>query len=123
MGLAHGTDVPGDALTLVTLDRLPFPPVGDPAFAARRAAAGKRAFADVDLRHARTVLAQVSGRLIRSHTDHGVFAVLDPRLAHARYRWELVRAIPPMRRTRNHDEVCRFLRAATIGDPSATTQP
>jgi ATP-dependent DNA helicase DinG len=109
-GLAQGTDIPGDALTLVTLDRLPFPPTHDPYFAARRAGAGQHAFREVDLRHARTMLAQIAGRLIRTRTDRGVFAVLDPRLAHADYRWTLVHAIPPMRRTRDRQLVCDFLR-------------
>jgi len=110
VGLAQGTDIPGDALTLVTLDRLPFPPAADPYFAARRAAAGARAFEDVDLRHARMVLAQVAGRLIRTGTDCGVFAVLDPRLATAGYRWPMVRAVPPMARSRDRAIVHDFLR-------------
>jgi ATP-dependent DNA helicase DinG len=115
IGLAQGTDVPGDALTLVTIDRLPFPPVGDPYFEARRAAAGGDSFAKVDLCHAQTVLAQVAGRLIRTQTDRGVFAVLDPRLASAPYRWPLVNSVPAMRRTRDFNEVCDFLQ----GDPAS----
>jgi len=118
VGLAQGTDVPGDALTLVTLDRLPFPPAGDPYFVARRAAAGPNAFEDVDLRHARTVLAQVAGRLVRTATDRGVFAVLDPRLASAKYRWSLVRSVPPMVRSRDRAVVHEFLRRCTM--PSGT---
>jgi ATP-dependent DNA helicase DinG len=57
------------------------------------------------------LLAQGVGRLIRSPTDRGVVAVLDPRLATARYRWDLVRALPPMRRTRHRREVEDFLAA------------
>jgi ATP-dependent DNA helicase DinG len=113
VGLAQGTDIPGDALTLVTLDRLPFPPAHDPYVGARRALAGRQAFSAVDLRHARSALAQVAGRLIRTKSDRGVFAVLDPRLAHADYRWQLVRAIPPMRRSRDREAVCAFLRNCT----------
>ena len=125
VGLAQGTDIPGDALALVTIDRLPFPPAHDPYVAAQRAAAGPHAFEAVDLRHARVALAQVAGRLIRTREDRGVFAVLDPRLAQAAYRWVLVRAVPPMRRTRDLATVCAFLRncaetaAATSGDGSA----
>ena len=44
------------------------------------------------------MLAQASGRLIRNSDDRGVVAVLDPRLGKARYRWDIVRALPPMRR-------------------------
>ncbi len=58
---------------------------------------------------AATLLAQGAGRLIRSASDRGVVAVLDPRLASASYRWDLVRALPPMRRTRNRDDVSDFL--------------
>jgi ATP-dependent DNA helicase DinG len=110
VGLAQGIDIPGDALTLVTLDRIPFPPTNDPYLAARRAAKGAQAFHQVDLRHARTMLAQAAGRLIRTRTDRGVFAVLDPRLATASYRWDLVNAVPPMRRSRDQGTVCEFLR-------------
>ena len=46
------------------------------------------------------MLAQASGRLIRTADDRGVVAVLDPRLGTARYRWDIVKALPPMRRTR-----------------------
>jgi ATP-dependent DNA helicase DinG len=110
VGLAQGTDVPGDALTLVTLDRLPFPPTRDPYYVARRAAVGANAFQDVDLRYAQTVMAQVAGRLIRTRADRGVVAVLDPRLASASYRWALVRSVPPMRRSRDREAVCDYLR-------------
>ncbi len=113
VSLAQGTDIPGDSLTLVTIDRVPFPPAHDPYLAARRAAKGPRAFRDVDLRHARTVLAQTAGRLIRTQVDRGVFAVLDPRLATANYRWDLVRSIPPMRRTRDRSVACAFLQSCT----------
>jgi ATP-dependent DNA helicase DinG len=121
VGLAQGTDVPGDALTLVTLDRLPFPPAGDPYLVARRAATGPNAFQDVDLRHAQTVLAQVAGRLVRTATDRGVFAVLDPRLASAKYRWSLVRSVPPMARSRDRAVVHEFLRRCAM--PSETDVP
>jgi ATP-dependent DNA helicase DinG len=54
-------------------------------------------------------LAQGAGRLIRSTADRGVVAVLDSRLATAGYRWELIQALPPMRRTKERPEVERFL--------------
>jgi ATP-dependent DNA helicase DinG len=65
----------------------------------------------VDLPGAATLLAQAAGGLIRSSTDRGAVAVLDRRLATSRsYRWDLVRALPPMRRTREPEEARRFLR-------------
>jgi ATP-dependent DNA helicase DinG len=76
---------------------------------ARRDKAGAGAFRLVDLPRAATLLAQGAGRLIRSSSDRGVVAVLDPRLASASYRWDLVRALPPMRRTRHRADVEAFL--------------
>lgn len=110
-GLFQGIDVPGDALRLVTVDRIPFPRPDDPLLQARRERAGADAFRLVDLPRAATLLAQAAGRLIRSSTDRGVVAVLDPRLATAGYRWDVVRALPPLRRTRHRSEVEAFLRS------------
>jgi ATP-dependent DNA helicase DinG len=59
------------------------------------------------------LLAQATGRLIRTASDRGVVAVLDPRLGTAGYRWDVVRALPPMRRTRHRDEAVAFLREIT----------
>ncbi len=112
MGYWQGIDVPGPSLSLVTLDRIPFPRPDDPLLQARRDRAGPGAFGLIDLPRAATLLAQGAGRLIRSATDRGVVAVLDTRLATANYRWELVNAIPPMRRTRHRAEVEAFLAAA-----------
>lgn len=109
LGFWQGVDVPGRALSLVTLDRLPFGRPGDPLLDARRERAGDAAFAVVDLPRAATLLAQGVGRLIRSATDRGVVAVLDPRLATAGYRKVLLEALPPMRRTVDRDEVATFL--------------
>jgi len=109
LGFWQGVDIPGPALSLVTLDRLPFPRPDDPLLQARRARAGSRAFSVVDLPRAATLLAQGSGRLIRSATDRGVVAVLDSRLATASYRGVLLAALPPMRRTVERSEVEEFL--------------
>jgi ATP-dependent DNA helicase DinG len=58
------------------------------------------------------LLAQGAGRLIRRGDDRGVVAVLDPRLAtNARYRWDIIRALPPMRRTKDRAEAEAFLRS------------
>jgi ATP-dependent DNA helicase DinG len=111
MGFWQGVDVPGAALSLVTIDRIPFPRPDEPLLQARRERAGADAFATIDLPRAATLLAQGAGRLIRSATDHGVVAVLDPRLAKAGYRWDVVRALPPMRRTKDPAEARRVLEA------------
>jgi ATP-dependent DNA helicase DinG len=110
MGFWQGVDVPGDALSLVVIDRIPFPRPDEPLLQARREQAGADAFGRIDLPRAATLLAQGAGRLIRSTTDRGVVAVLDPRLATASYRWDMVRALPPMRRTKDPEEARAALR-------------
>jgi ATP-dependent DNA helicase DinG len=109
MGFWQGVDVPGPALSLVVIDRIPFPRPDEPLLQARRERFGSAAFREVDLPRAATLLAQGAGRLIRSADDRGVVAVLDARLAKASYRWELVRALPPMTRTRHRADVEGFL--------------
>lgn len=106
----QGIDLPGSTLTLVTIDRLPFPRPDEPVAQARRDRAGKMAFREVDLPRAQTLLAQAAGRLIRRADDRGVVAVLDSRLATNRsYRWDLIQALPPFRRTKDQAEVIEFL--------------
>ena len=110
MSFWQGVDLPGDSLTLVAIDRLPFPRPDEPVTQARRDRAGSRAFGLVDLPRAQILLAQAVGRLIRQRTDRGVVAVLDSRLATSKsYRWELINALPPLRRTRDKNEVLAFL--------------
>lgn len=121
MGFWQGVDVPGPSLSLVAIDRLPFPRPDDPLLEARRERLGRAAFGLIDLPRAATMLAQGAGRLIRSSQDRGVVAVLDPRLATARYRWDLVRALPPMRRTRHRLEVEAWL--AQLHPTSAKSGP
>ena len=116
LGFWQGVDIPGRALSLVTIDRLPFPRPDDPLLQARRDRAGGRAFSLVDLPRAATLLAQGAGRLIRNADDRGVVAVLDPRLATASYRGVLLSTLPPMRRTVDRAEVESFLRRALEGD-------
>lgn len=112
MSFWQGVDVPGDTLSVVTIDRIPFPRPDDPLLEARRDRAGRDAFRRVDLPRAATLLAQGTGRLVRTATDRGVVAVFDPRLATSRhYRWDLIRALPPYRRTKDRNEVTAFLRA------------
>jgi ATP-dependent DNA helicase DinG len=109
MGFWQGVDVPGSALSLVVLDRIPFPRPDDPLLQARRDRLGRDAFRLIDIPRAATLLAQGAGRLIRSSSDRGVVAVLDRRLSTARYGWDLVQALPPMRRTRERSDVEAFL--------------
>jgi ATP-dependent DNA helicase DinG len=118
MGFWQGVDVPGRSLSLVVIDRLPFPSPRDPLLEARRDAARQAhqdAFEAVDLPLAATLLAQGAGRLVRSGDDRGVVAVLDRRLARARYRQSLLDSLPPMRRTIDPDEVRAYLAAIAEG--------
>jgi len=118
MGFWQGVDVPGRSLSLVTIDRIPFPRPDEPLLQARRERARADAFRLVDLPRAVTLLAQGAGRLIRSADDRGAVAVLDPRLAtNARYRWDIVRALPPMRRTRDRADAEAFLRSLREAPP------
>ncbi len=110
-GLFQGVDVPGETLSLVVIDKLPFPRPDDPLLSARREQLGPTAFGEIDVPRAATLLAQASGRLIRTATDRGVVAVLDSRLGSARYRWDIIRALPPMKRTKERTEVEDFLRS------------
>ena len=112
-GLFQGVDVPGSTLSLVVIDRIPFPRPDDPLLSARREQLGSRAFAEIDIPRASMMLAQACGRLIRNATDRGVVAVMDPRLGTARYRWDIVKALPPMKRTRHRADVETFLREIT----------
>ncbi len=112
----QGLDVPGAACVLVVIDRLPFTRPDDPLEQARREAVerdGGDGFREVDLPAAALALAQGAGRLIRSHGDRGVVAVLDRRLATARYRTVLLEALPPFRRVVDPETAHEFLRTAT----------
>ncbi|MBT8241620.1 MAG: ATP-dependent DNA helicase [Acidimicrobiia bacterium] len=112
MSFWQGIDLPGNDLTLVTIDRLPFPRPDDPVLSARRERLGASAFRIIDLPRAATLLAQAAGRLVRRADDRGVVAVLDNRLATSRsYRWDLINALPPFQRTKDPDEVYRFLQS------------
>jgi len=97
----EGFDAPGDVLQLVVIDKLPFPPPGDPLVEARSQrleAQGRSAFADYSLPEAAVALKQGAGRLIRRETDEGVLVVCDTRLASMSYGRRLLGALPPMRR-------------------------
>ncbi len=99
LSLWQGVDVPGPTCRLVVIDRIPFPRPDDPVRAARSESvdrAGGNGFMTVSAAHAALLLAQGAGRLIRSLDDRGVVAVLDPRLATARYGEFLRRSLPDL---------------------------
>jgi ATP-dependent DNA helicase DinG len=112
-GFFQGVDVPGRTLSLVVIDKIPFPRPDDPLLSARREILGPAAFGEIDIPRASMLLAQAVGRLIRTAADKGVVAVMDPRLGTARYRWDIVKALPPMRRTRERSDAEAFLREIT----------
>jgi ATP-dependent DNA helicase DinG len=98
LSLWQGVDVPGASLTLVIIDRIPFPRPDDPLITARQraiAARGGNGFMAVAASHAALLLAQGAGRLLRSVDDRGVVAVLDSRMATARYAGYLRASLPP----------------------------
>jgi len=97
----EGFDAPGDALQLVVIDKLPFPPPNDPLVEARSQrleAQGRSSFSDYSLPEAAVALKQGAGRLIRRETDCGVLVICDIRLVAMGYGRRLVAALPPMRR-------------------------
>ncbi|MGJ7524510.1 ATP-dependent DNA helicase [Variovorax sp. GB1P17] len=97
----EGFDAPGDALQLVVIDKLPFPPPNDPLVEARSQrleAQGRSSFSDYSLPEAAVALKQGAGRLIRRETDSGVLAICDTRLVAMGYGRRLLAALPPMRR-------------------------
>jgi ATP-dependent DNA helicase DinG len=97
----------------VVVDRIPFARPDDPLMSARQRAAdrsGRNGFMQVAATHAALLLAQGTGRLIRTTTDRGVVAVLDPRLVTARYGGFLRASLPAMWSTTDHDVVVQALR-------------
>jgi len=112
----EGVDVPGDALQLVVIDKLPFPPPGDPlveARAQRLQAQGRSPFNDYFVPEAAVALKQGAGRLIRRESDQGMLVVCDTRLATMGYGRRLLAALPPMRRLASGEEFEAALDALT----------
>jgi ATP-dependent DNA helicase DinG len=116
----EGVDVPGDALSLVVIDKLPFAPPDDPLLAARLEklrADGGNPFVDRQVPQAAISLKQGAGRLIRTETDRGVLMICDPRLTDKPYGRRIWQSLPPMRRTRDLDSVIGFFGvAATVAE-------
>ncbi len=118
----EGVDVPGPALSLVVIDKLPFAVPTDPIFAARARLiedAGGNSFRQLSIPEAILALKQGAGRLIRSRRDRGVVALLDPRV---RTPWgrSFVSNLPPFRRTAELDDVRAFFAEVAEG-PTAPT--
>jgi ATP-dependent DNA helicase DinG len=119
----EGIDVPGDALQLLVIDKLPFAPPDDPlqeAKAERLQSAGKNAFKELHLPQAAVALKQGAGRLIRRETDRGVLVVCDVRLQQKSYGKKLLAALPAMRRLESPSQWIEALEALTT---SSTTDP
>ena len=120
LSLWQGLDLPGDTCQLVLIDRIPFPRPDDPLMSARQRAAdraGRNGFMTVAATHAALLMAQGAGRLIRTSTDKGVVAVLDPRLDGTGYGGFLQASLPPMWRTTDRAVVIGALRRLS-GSPA-----
>lgn len=120
----EGFDVPGDALQLVVIDKLPFPPPNDPLVEARGRqleAEGRNPFGDYFLPEAAVALKQGAGRLIRRESDQGILVICDTRLVAMGYGKRLMAALPPMRRLENQLDFDAALEALTR--PSTTDRP
>ncbi|HEX5568436.1 MAG TPA: ATP-dependent DNA helicase [Streptomyces sp.] len=114
LSLWQGVDVPGPSCQLVVMDRIPFPRPDDPLMSARQRAveeAGGNGFMMVAATHAALLMAQGAGRLVRASGDRGVVAVLDPRLARARYGGFLRASMPDFWYTTDRNQVRRSLAA------------
>ena len=123
LSLWQGVDVPGRSLQLVVIDRLPFPRPDDPLASARSRyvdSHGGNGFMQVSAMQAALRLAQGAGRLIRTTDDKGVVAVLDSRLANARYGEFIRTSLPPMWPTTDGALVRASLAAIASGPPAAS---
>jgi ATP-dependent DNA helicase DinG len=110
----EGVDVPGDALSVVIIDKLPFAPPDDPVLKARVdwiEKQGRNPFMEYQLPRAVISMKQGAGRLIRTERDRGVLMVCDPRMITKPYGKRVWQSLPAMRRTRVEAEVLEFLRA------------
>lgn len=120
--LWEGIDIPGDALQLVIIDKLPFPPPGDPVVEARSQrleTQGKSPFNHYAMPEAAVALKQGAGRLIRSEGDRGALVVCDVRLAQTNYGKRLQAALPPMKKLGTEAELLGYL--AALVAPSLAT--
>jgi ATP-dependent DNA helicase DinG len=110
----QGVDVQGEQLSCVIIDKLPFAVPTDPVVAARSRFIeenGGRAFFEYSVPQAVITLKQGIGRLIRSRSDRGVIAILDPRLRTKGYGKDFLQSLPRMRITSNVADVEAILRS------------
>ena len=118
----EGIDVPGDALQMVVIDKLPFPPPNDPlveARAGRLEASGRSPFNDYFIPEAAVALKQGAGRLVRRESDRGVLVLCDTRLTGMGYGRRLMAALPPMRVLREESELMDLLEGLTTTSTTA----
>jgi len=111
----EGVDIPGEALSLVIIDKLPFAPHRDPVIQRREQHirdAGGDPFAQLMLPEAILALKQGVGRLIRTETDRGVMAILDSRLNTKQYGAQVIASLPRARRTLRFEDVSAFFEAS-----------
>jgi ATP-dependent DNA helicase DinG len=110
----QGVDVPGDQLSCVIVDKLPFAVPSDPIVAARLKALqedGRNAFAEYQVPQAVLALKQGFGRLIRTKTDRGILALLDSRIQRMAYGKIFLESLPAYGKTQELSEVARFMEA------------
>jgi len=129
MSFWEGVDVPGRALRLVALEKIPFLVPTDPIVRARAEALeaeGKSAFSELHVPAATIVLKQGFGRLVRTRRDAGIVALLDDRVHRRGYGKALLAALPPAGRANDLDEVRRFWashESPTLGDSALAEVP
>jgi ATP-dependent DNA helicase DinG len=112
----EGIDMPGEALQLLVIDKLPFTPPDDPVLQARSKALeaeGKSPFKHLHLPQAAVALRQGAGRLIRRESDQGVLVICDVRLGEMGYGRQLLAALPAMRRLGSAEDYAQALAALT----------
>ncbi len=108
----EGIDMPGDALQCVLIDKLPFPPPGDPLVEARvkqLREAGKNPFEAYFVAEAAVSLKQGAGRLIRTESDRGLLVLCDPRMRQMGYGRRLIAALPPMGLLKDESQALAWL--------------
>lgn len=114
-GFWQGLSLPGPALSLVIVDKVPFVPPGDPVFEALKARAGEAWFREVALPKARVAVRQGSGRLMRAEDDRGAVALLDPRIATKGWGKAVLSSLPPAPVTHSLEDVAAFYDSAGSG--------
>jgi ATP-dependent DNA helicase DinG len=116
----EGIDVPGNALECVVIDKLPFPPPGDPLVEARvqrLQSMGRNPFSEYFLAEAAIALKQGAGRLIRSETDHGLLVICDSRMRTMAYGERLRAALPPMTSLETREQALQWLELLAASHP------